>query len=104
MASKAFNWGRAIAHNNFQEFGELGNAKSDKAYSTCQKYANDKSIKRTHKGVVLTEQLRALKIDTSFSLVNFPVNKKAHKHRLWVASSVHRWRHDLRLRMCTPST
>lgn len=59
MSSKAFNWGRAIAHNNFQEFGELGNAKSDKAYSTCQKYANDKSIKRTHKGVVLTEQLRA---------------------------------------------
>ena len=30
MSSTAFNWGRAIAHNNFYEFGELGIAKSDK--------------------------------------------------------------------------
>ena len=59
MASKAFNWGRAIAHNNFNEFGELGIAKSDKAFLTCQKYATDKSVKRTYNGVVLTKQLRA---------------------------------------------
>ena len=58
MPSKAFNWGRAIAHNNFQEFGKLGIAKSDKAFVTCMKYANNNSVKRTNKGVVLTKQLR----------------------------------------------
>lgn len=58
MASKSFRWGRYIAHSNFEEFGELGNAKSDKAYSTCMKYAYNKKVKTTDKGVVLTNQLR----------------------------------------------
>lgn len=53
-----FNWGRIITRKHFDDEGELGLRKADKMSSTCNKYASDKSLKKTKSGRSLSYSLR----------------------------------------------
>ncbi len=56
---KGKRWACRIFEKNLNIYGEVGIRKSDKAFVTCSKYANDKKIKKTSQGKVLNKDLRS---------------------------------------------
>lgn len=53
-----FNWERKATRKHFDDEGELGLRKADKMSATCNKYATDKTLKKTKNGRRLSYSLR----------------------------------------------
>lgn len=58
--NNGFKWGRRKLFSAFKDEGNVGLHKCDKAAQTCLKYANDKRVTQTKKGVKLTPKLREI--------------------------------------------
>ncbi len=55
---KGKSWGFKTILKSYEEDGNKGIGRCDKASSTCKKYAEDLSIKKTKNGKVLTKPMR----------------------------------------------
>ena len=55
---KGKRWAFAIFNKNVRDEGETGVYKSDKACTTCRKYATDKKLSKTAQGKRLDKNLR----------------------------------------------
>ena len=57
--SRGYSWGKKTIKKAYEERGRIGLKECDKASITCKKYGTDRKIKKTKKGKVLNEPLRA---------------------------------------------
>ena len=57
--SRGYSWGKKTIKKAWEDRGHRGVGECDKASITCEKYGKDRTVKKTKKGKVLNEPLRA---------------------------------------------